>query len=366
MIPINDLSRNSDLSDDFFEELKLLVKSGQFINGKHTYLFEESLKNIIGADFAIGVSSGTAALDLALRALDLPEGAGVMLSANAGGYARVALNQNRLKPIYVDVDVNGLIRKDSLENLIYGNKNSAKVLILTYIYGQCSNLTEIREFVHENNLLLIEDCAQSIGAKTSNFMAGNIGDISTFSFYPTKNLGAIGDAGAVTTSDATLANRIRSLKQYGWNQKYSVEIRNGSNQRIDEIQAFAVNHMINRLEFKTFLRKQIWNLYNISAGKSGLRLVGSKDESFVAHLGIIDCNGRRPLIRKFLNDIGISTDIHYPIPDHKQSAWVDNAISLPETERQARDFITIPLFPELTKDEVSQICIALEEIGSKI
>jgi dTDP-3-amino-2,3,6-trideoxy-4-keto-D-glucose/dTDP-3-amino-3,4,6-trideoxy-alpha-D-glucose/dTDP-2,6-dideoxy-D-kanosamine transaminase len=360
VIPINDLSRNLDLDSHFFTGLKDLVNSGQFINGEHTKSLEETLKNLIGVDFAIGVSSGTAALDLALTALDLPEGSGVLLAANAGGYARIAIEQNRLIPIYVDVDSNGLIGAEELEILKLKGLAPARAIVVTYLYGQCKNLVAVKKFGEENDLILIEDCAQSIGAKFSGINAGSVGDISTFSFYPTKNLGAIGDAGAVLTSNANLARRIKSLKQYGWDAKYDVIIKNGANQRIDEVQAFALNWRISKLENLTMIRKSIWGKFSNSAAKSGLRMIGELDDSFVAHLGIIDCLGRREVIKDFLNNSGISTDVHYPIPDHRQFAWLDDNIHLPETERQAKDFLTIPLFVELTPTEISQICEALE------
>ncbi len=360
MIPINDLSRISDLDSNFFSGLKDLIESGQFINGKHTHFFEESLKNLIGADFAVGVSSGTAALDLALNALDLPEGSGVLLAANAGGYARIAIEQNKLKPNYVDVDSNGLIGIQELRNWKLRTSVSVRAIVVTYLYGQCRNLMEVKQFADENNLFLIEDCAQSIGAKSAGINAGSVGDMSTFSFYPTKNLGAIGDAGAILTSNQSLAKKIKSLKQYGWDSKYNVTVKNGDNQRIDEIQAFALNSRISELENNTLFRKSVWGKLTNSAAKSGLRMIGEWDDSFVAHLGIIDCAGRREAIKNFLNNSGVSTDVHYPIPDHKQFAWLENNIHLPETERQAKDFLTIPLFVGLSPIEISQICTALE------
>ena len=360
MIPINDLSRSLDLDSDFFIGLKELINSGQFINGKHTKSLEDSLKKLIRVDFAIGVSSGNAALNLALNALELPEGSGVLLAANAGGYARIAIEKNRLIPNYVDVDSNGLIGMKELENSKLKGATPIRAIVVTYLYGQCGNLIAVKKFAEENNLMLIEDCAQSIGAKFSGINAGSVGDISTFSFYPTKNLGAIGDAGAILTSNSVLAQRIKSLKQYGWDAKYDVAIKNGDNQRIDEIQAFALNWRISELENKTLIRKAIWGKFSDSAAKSGLRIIGEFDDSFVAHLGVIDCLGKRDVIREFLNNSGISTDVHYPIPDHKQLAWSDNNIHLPETERQAKDFLTIPLFVELAPEEISQICEALE------
>jgi dTDP-4-amino-4,6-dideoxygalactose transaminase len=295
--------------------------------------------------------------------LELPEGSGVLLAANAGGYARIAIEQNRLIPNYVDVDSNGLIGVKELENSKLKGAAPIRAIVVTYLYGQCGNLIAVKKFAEENNLMLIEDCAQSIGAKFSGINAGSVGDISTFSFYPTKNLGAIGDAGAVLTSNSSLAKRINSLKQYGWGSKYDVAIKNGDNQRIDEIQAFALNWRISKLENKTMIRKTIWSKFSNSAAKSGLRIIGEFDDSFVAHLGIIDCSGKRDVVKEFLNNSGISTDVHYPIPDHKQFAWSNPNIQLPETERQAQDFLTIPLFVELSPKEISQICEALEGLS---
>ena len=364
MIPINDLSRSNDFDEPFFLKLRELIQSGQFLNGKQTRSLEETLMSTIGADFAIAVASGTAALSLALNALSLPDASGVILAANAGGYGRIAINQNRLTPIYVDVDVNGLLSLEKLEQSISNSPHPIRAIIVTHLYGQSVDLVEIKNFAVKKNIMLIEDCAQSIGAKISGHMAGSLGDIATFSFYPTKNLGGIGDSGALVTSDANLARKIRSLKQYGWNNKYSVEINHGDNLRIDEIQALSLNLRIKQLDSKNLLRRKIWQEFNNSAKKSGLRMVGANDESFVAHLGILDCLSNRQMVKDHLNNSGISTDIHYPIPDHKQIAWADKTIYLPETERQAQDFLTIPLFPELSKSEISQICQAIEEIES--
>jgi dTDP-4-amino-4,6-dideoxygalactose transaminase len=366
MIPINDLTRSADFNDKFFEDLRLLIQSGQFLNGEYTRLLENGLAQLIGADFAIGVSSGTAALSLAFKALELPVNSIVLLSANAGGYARIALNHNSLKPFYVDVNSSGLLDLQLAEEALKSNRQSIRAMVITHLYGQSHDLANIRRIADKYNIHLIEDCAQSIGAKFAGKTSGSVGDLSTFSFYPTKNLGGIGDSGAVATSNVKLAEKIRSLKQYGWNEKYSVELRGGDNLRMDEIQALAVYSRLANVAEKNMRRIEIWNEFNLAANLAGLKLIGTKNSSFVAHLGILDCGSKREVIQRYFASKKIATGTHYPIPDHKQVSWWDGVCSLPETERQAREFLTIPLFPELLNSEIEVIKEALTGLGSLI
>jgi dTDP-4-amino-4,6-dideoxygalactose transaminase len=364
MIPINDLTRSTDFDDEFFAELRLLIQSGQFLNGKHTKLLENGLAQMVGTDFVIGVANGTAALSLAFKALELPSNSGVLLAANAGGYARIALNQNSLKPIYVDVNSSGLLDLRLVEETLSSSGQPIRAIIVTHLYGQSHDLVNIRRIADTYKIQLIEDCAQSIGAKFSGKTSGSVGDLATFSFYPTKNLGGIGDSGAVATSNLQLADKVKSLKQYGWNAKYSVELRDGDNLRIDEIQALAVYSRLKKIAKKNSKRVEIWNEFNLSANQVGLKMIGTNSTSFVAHLGILDCGKNRETIQKYLTSQKISTDVHYPIPDHKQITWSDDSYSLPETERQSREFLTIPLFPELLSWEIEEIKEALAGLGS--
>jgi dTDP-4-amino-4,6-dideoxygalactose transaminase len=281
MIPINDLTRSTDFDDEFFEALKLLIQSGQFLNGKYTRLLETGLAQFVKADFAIGVANGTAALSLAFKALELPVDSGVLLAANAGGYARIALNQNSLKPIYVDVSSSGLLDLRQVEETLNSSGHPIRAMVITHLYGQSHDLVNIRRIADTYEIQLIEDCAQSIGAQFAGKTSGSVGDLATFSFYPTKNLGGVGDSGAVATSNHQLAEKIKSLKQYGWNTKYSVELSDGDNLRIDEIQALAVYSRLKKIAEKNSKRVEIWNEFNLSANQVGLKLIGTNSTSFV-------------------------------------------------------------------------------------
>jgi dTDP-4-amino-4,6-dideoxygalactose transaminase len=364
MIPINDLTRSTDFDDEFFEALKLLIQSGQFLNGKYTRLLETGLAQFVKADFAIGVANGTAALSLAFKALELPVDSGVLLAANAGGYARIALNQNSLKPIYVDVSSSGLLDLRQVEETLNSSGHPIRAMVITHLYGQSHDLVNIRRIADTYEIQLIEDCAQSIGAQFAGKTSGSVGDLATFSFYPTKNLGGVGDSGAVATSNHQLAEKIKSLKQYGWNTKYSVELNDGDNLRIDEIQALAVYSRLKKIAEKNSKRVEIWNEFNLSVNQVGLKLIGTNSTSFVAHLGILDCGKNRESIQKYFTSQKITTDVHYPIPDHKQIVWSDESCSLPETERQSGEFLTIPLFPELSSSEIERIKEALAGLGT--
>ena len=357
-LPFNDLSRSETISADFFEGLIELIRSGQYLSGKHTKNFEFSLSEYLGVSFVKALSSGTSALVLALKSLNLGERSDVLMSANSGAYSRIAAEITNLNPVYVDVDLDGLVGVKTLESAVTEN---TKAIIVTHLYGQVGEMDEIYQFCKKNKIYLIEDCAQALGAKRNGRPAGSWGDVSAFSFYPTKNLGAMGDAGAIATSSRSIYENIQKLSQYGWSSKYSIDIKGGENSRMDEIQAYILSERLPRLDIMNQTRRHIWERYAQAFKGSNYRLIGQSTESFVAHLAVVDAKTNRNSFRKFLDSKGIQTAIHYPIPDHLQIAFPSAGLSLPNTEYLSESIFSLPLFPELEEIEIDYLCRAITE-----
>ena len=360
-IPLNDLSRSVSLNRVLYDSMTELLESGHYIFGPHTKNLETLLSRYLGVPFVRMVSSGTSALTIALKSLNLPIGSEIITSANSGSYARIAAEQANLVTRYVDVNLSGGIDINQLPDK---TNAKTKALIVTHLYGQIVNLPQIKEYCENHQLILIEDCAQSFGAVYEGKKAGSWGHISTFSFYPTKNLAAMGDAGAIATHSQELHSRIKALSQYGWGDKYSVETLGGDNSRIDEIQALILCIRLKAIDDLNVRRREIWRSYLHALRDSRFRLIGSDNESFVAHLAVIDAGSQREDFREFLRLKGIQTAVHYPIPDYKQKAFLDTTLSLANTEYLTESIFSIPIFPELSEIEIKFICDALEEFSA--
>jgi dTDP-4-amino-4,6-dideoxygalactose transaminase len=364
MIPLNDLSRSQDIADgSLLQGLEGVLLSGNYILGPSTTLFEQSLAKYLGVGDACAVASGTDALVISLRALNLQPGSLVATTPNSGGYATTAIRQVGLLPIYVDCQENGGMSPASLSGIL-ANSKEVSAVIVTHLYGLASSVKEIAEICDDFQLPLIEDCAQSLGAKFDGKFAGSFGTLATFSFYPTKNLGALGDAGAIASSDPGLSARIRSLRQYGWSTRYVTDLEGGTNSRIDEFQASVLLKRLPNLQFANAQRRAIWKRYR-DALNSPWRIIGSDDENFVAHLAVVLCpEGERGNAAQYLQSEKISTSIHYPILDYRQNAWVQLESGDCQTaENLTSRILTIPLFPELSELEIQHICNALTTLS---
>ncbi len=356
-VPLNDLSRRFASSSVLRLEILELLITGPYLNGVYTQEFEKEFANFIGSRWSLGVSSGTTALELAIKSLDLPEGSRVALAANAGGYASIAVINSGMVPHYLDVDSNGLLNLD----IISRNVAEFAVVIVTHLYGQAAEIDSIYQFLKLNGKFLIEDCAHATGSKFRDSRLGNFSDVSAFSFYPTKNLGAAGDAGAICTSDTKIYKRIVELRQYGWQSRYFSSTAKGGNYRIDEIQCLVLLRQLEHLDRNNSIRRQIWNRYLNSTKSGECRLIGSNEPSFVAHLGVIFTTEREKF-QIFMESKQIDTAIHYPFPDYVQpgiSSQLD--LKLPETELFCNSIVTIPLFPEMTEVEISRVEKALNQ-----
>jgi len=350
-VPLNDLSRRFASSTVLRQEISELLVAGPYLNGAYTQEFEKEFANFIGARWSLGVSSGTTALELAIKSLDLAEGSHVGLAANAGGYASIAVINSGMVPYYLDVDANGLLTLD----IISQSATNFAIVIVTHLYGQAAEIENIYQFLKSSGKFLIEDCAHATGSRFGNSRLGNFSDVSAFSFYPTKNLGAAGDAGAICTSDEKIYRRVVELRQYGWQTRYFSSTPKGGNYRIDEIQCLVLLRQLEHLDRNNLVRKEIWNRYRNATISTNCRLIGSDEQSFVAHLGVI-ITPYREKFQTFMEKKLIDTAIHYPFPDYIQpgiSKQLD--LKLPQTELFCSSVVTIPLFPEMTEVEIMRV-----------
>lgn len=357
-VPINAPSRRY-LDGNLGPGVLSILKNGPYLNGPFVEIFERDFANYIGINECVAVSSGMSALELAISSLKLGADSSILIPANAGGYASTAVRSNSLECEYYDVDLDGL---PTIEMLSRAKSSTSRVLVVTHLYGQTPDMLAIMLWADNNNILVIEDCAQAAGASRNGKMAGGFGILSAFSFYPTKNLGATGDAGAICTNNESLASEIRALRQYGWKKKYVSETL-GFNSRMDEIHAFVLSNELKKLDKYNFRRREIWQRYRSSLEKYGLQelLIGTFDSSFVAHLGVLRLKERKSFT-DFFSDLKIGFDIHYPVPDYKHEAFRhSNVHKLNNTETLCESVTSIPLFESLSDFEVELVSEGLEQ-----
>jgi dTDP-4-amino-4,6-dideoxygalactose transaminase len=335
-----------------------VIERHRYILGPEVAKFEHAFADYCGVANCVTVANGTDALAIAMRALELRSGDRVAMVANAGPYASCAARTIGAEPLFVDVDpATRTMSPDSLQAIV----DQVGAVVVTHLYGQLADIDALTRIADSAGVPVIEDCAQAHGASRNDRRAGAFGIMGCFSFYPTKNLGALGDGGAIVTDDGALATRIRSLRQYGWGDKYSVELRGGLNSRLDEIQAAVLLEKLPRLGSWNVQRRQIAARYREAFGDLPIGLPPSVGEDFVAHLFVIEVDARDHF-RASLAKSGVDTDIHYPVPDHMQPAYVDEAESvpsLPATERLCTRVVSIPVFPGLREDEIDAVVDAV-------
>jgi dTDP-4-amino-4,6-dideoxygalactose transaminase len=285
----------------------------------------------------------------------------VLTAANAGGYTSTAVRALGALPVYTDVDAaSQLATVAALETAVAAIGQKPTAVVVTHLFGAGAEIDKIVAWAGKEGIKVLEDCAQSMGAIVGGKRVGSWGDIATTSFYPTKNLGALGDGGAILTSDANLAAHIRQLRQYGWSSKYRTTLDGGQNSRLDEIQAAILRVKLPYLDEWNAQRRAIHARYEDSVGGS-VRMVNHSDDHYVGHLAVLETDDRGTA-QSVLAQHGVRTDVHYPIPDHKQPISMPNDVSLPVTERAAERVLSVPLFPELTEREVDTVCAALSRI----
>ena len=338
--------------------LQRVVDSGWYVLGPQVRDFEAAFARHVGVGHAVGVANGTDALTLALRALGVGPGQRVVTVANAGGYASTAIRQLGAEPCYVEVERQRLtLAPESLAELLRSTPPAA--VVVTHLYGQMADIGPIAELCRQAGVPLVEDCAQAHGARRDGRRAGAWGAIGCFSFYPTKNLGALGDGGAVATDDARLAERLRALRQYGWGRKYEVTLPGGVNSRLDELQAAVLLAKLPRLDAANEERRAIARRYATAFAELPLVCPPPPDEDDVVHLYVVR-TPRRAALQAHLSAQGIGCDVHYPVPDHRQPAWAASAVpALPITEAACAEVLSLPCYPGLTSAQAGQVIDAV-------
>lgn len=360
MIALNDLSRHVEpMRDDLLAAMTRVLDRGWFVLGPELQALEHELAERFGLKNAIGVANGTDAIELALRGAGIVAGDEVILAANAGMYAATALSAIGATPVYADISDHDL-NLDPVAAAAAITPHT-RAIVATHLYGRMADMPALRELADRHGLILMEDCAQAIGARLDGHHAGSWGDIASFSFYPTKNLGALGDAGLVACRSTAVAERVRRLRQYGWQAKYIVADGPARNSRLDEMQAAVLRVQLPMLEAWNTRRRAVAARYAAVAHPE-LRHPATSGEDYVAHLYVVRTTQRDGL-RAHLLANGICSDIHYPLLDTFQPvnrAQATNAARpLPVAEATVGQILSLPCYPELSEPEVTAVCKAL-------
>ncbi len=343
------------------EAVNRVVHSGWYLQGKENENFEKNYATYTGTKYAIGVANGLDALRLILRAYielgAMQEGDEIIVPANTYIATILAITDNKLVPVLIEPTLNNYEIDDSLIEAAITPKT--KGIMIVHLYGQCAYTEKIGQICQKYRLKLIEDNAQAHGCLFKGRKTGSLGDAAGHSFYPGKNLGALGDAGAVTTDNKELADTIRALANYGSHKKYIFKY-SGLNSRLDEIQAAVLDVKLRHLDADNELRKEVARFYleNIKHPDIILPQVLNRD-AHVFHLFPIRSK-QRDKLQTYLSEQGIQTLIHYPIPPHKQECYKNwNTLSYPITEQIHREELSLPISPVLTKEETEKIVDAI-------
>jgi dTDP-4-amino-4,6-dideoxygalactose transaminase len=361
MIPFLDLKRinqkhRQELADAFMRTLD----SGRYILGEALEKFERDFADYCGTRHCVGVASGLDALILSIKALDLEEGSEIIVPANTYIATVLAVSHSGFKPVLVEPDLDTYnIDPRNIERHI---TPKTRAILAVHLYGRCCEMNEINAVAAKHGLKVIEDCAQAHGAVYHAKRAGNLSDVSAFSFYPGKNLGALGDGGAVCSNDKSMLEKVRALRNYGSDEKYK-NVCKGMNSRLDELQATFLSVKLKYLDEENDARRKIADHYleNIRNDKIALPKKGEDPLSNVWHLFVIRTE-KRDKFQEFLKMNGIQTLIHYPIPVHKQTAYKEwGHLSLPITEKIHREVVSIPISPVLTMEDAKQIVSVINQ-----
>lgn len=360
MIPYFDLKHyNSQFRKEIENAVSTVLDSGQYILGKETGKFESDFSEYIGVKHCIGTGNGLEALSLILHAYNIGIGDEVIVPANTYIASILSITQNKAVPVLVDASLSSYnIDLYKIEESI---TKKTKAIMVVHLYGQSVEMDPILELGRKYDLKIIEDCAQAHGAKYKGLKVGSIGDAAGFSFYPSKNLGALGDSGMITTNDSKLAIKVRALRNYGSEEKY-VNKYKGKNSRLDEIQAAILSVKLPFLDRDNKKRQEIAKIYKqkIKNKKIILPEIRNDNDSHVWHIFAVRSANRNEL-NKYLLDNGIQTLIHYPIPPYQQEAFKEyNWMKFPISQKIHSEVLSIPLNPNLSFDNINYIIDKLE------
>ncbi len=342
-----------------------VIKNTNFILGEEVEKFEKEFADYCNVKYGIGVNSGTSALHLALLANNISKGDEVITVANTFIATVLAISLTGAEPILVDInEKNYNININKIEEKI---TDKTKAIIPVHLYGQSADMDPILELAEKYNLKVIEDACQAHGAEYKGKKVGCYGNAACFSFYPSKNLGAYGDAGMVVTNDEKISERLVMLRNYGQKVKYH-HLMKGFNNRLDTIQATILRVKLKRLDEWNEARRKNAKRYNELLGDAVITPIEESYARHIYHLYVIRVKNREDL-QKFLNEKGISTAIHYPIPIHMQKAYLDLGYKEGDfyaTEKSAKEILSLPMFPELSEEEIKYIVHNIKQSNIKI
>jgi dTDP-4-amino-4,6-dideoxygalactose transaminase len=357
---INDLRlHNLSIHDELEAAAKRVMASGWFALGPEVKSFEAAFAAWCGTAWCCGVANGTDAIELGLRALGVERGDEVIVAANAGMYSSTAIIGIGAKPVYADIDPATLNIDPTDVSRCIGSRTRA--IIATHLYGQLCDMPALRTLADQHKIPLLEDCAQAHGAAKAGKKAGNWGDVAAFSFYPTKNLGALGDGGAVVTSRRDIFDSVMRLRQYGWESRYTVVQSGGCNSRLDELQAALLSVKLAYLDEWTRKRQALGMFYSQNIRHPLVHVFPMVAQTHVYHLYIVRCQ-QRDALKLFLGERGIATDIHYPYLDYQQPLFAGQPIAqtkLPNSELAVQEILTLPCYPELNLADAQYIADAI-------
>lgn len=345
------------------ETVNRVIDSGYFILGPEVDKFEKAFACFHRSQYCISLANGTESIELALKAMHVGPKDLVATVANAGMYVTTSILAAGAEPYFMDVSL-------ETKNVTFNEVRSAieagvKAVVVTHLYGLAiAEIEQIAQYCAQKKIFLLEDCAQAHGAQVNGRRVGTFGDASSFSFYPTKNLGALGDGGAVVTNNREIAEEVKLLRQYGWTSKYKVNIARARNSRLDEIQAAILSLFLPELNMMNDRRREIANYYTTMISHPDILVPSVQSLDYVAHLYVIR-SSRRDELRNYLLARNIASDVHYPIPDYKQPFFCDRYknIHLSNTERLAKEILTLPCYPEMENNEVDQVISAINGWG---
>ena len=360
MIKFLDLCKiNETYRKEIDAAVKRVLDSGWYLLGRENENFCKNFAAYCGTKYCVGVANGLDALSLIIRAYDFGKGDEIIVPANTYIASILAVSQNGCTPVFVEPDINTYnINPDLIEEKI---TSKTKAIMVVHLYGQTAKMDKIWETAKKHNLKIIEDAAQSHGAYYEGRRAGSLSDAAGFSFYPGKNLGCLGDGGAVTTNDENLYMKIKALANYGSHIKYH-NIYKGVNSRLDELQAAVLDVKLKGLDKDNARRREIAKFYRKNIKNPLVILPEVKNEdSHVWHIFAVRVHDRVKF-QKYLEDNGVQTLIHYPIPPHKQEAYKEyNHLSFPITEKIYKEIISLPISPAMSDAEVKNIVEAVNK-----
>ena len=360
MIPFLDLKQvNQPHQAAIREAMGRVAESGWYILGREVEQFEQQFAAYCQVKHCIGVASGLDALTLVLKAWDFPAGSEVITASNAYVASLLGISHAGLTPVLVEPDpVTYLLDPAKLEAAITPR---TKAILPVHLYGRCCDMEPINAIAKRCSLRVLEDAAQAHGSVYKNKRVGGLGDATGWSFYPSKNLGALGDAGAITTNDDALADRLRAWRNYGSAQKYVNEYL-GHNSRLDELQAAILTAKLPRLDEENKRRRMLARRYLTGIQNPALTLPPADQiDQDSWHLFVIR-HPRRDALRNYLHERGIGTDVHYPIPPHHQRAYTAlSGLSLPIAEQLHREVVSLPLNPTITDEQIAHIIDAINQ-----